>query len=196
MVFLIAIVPALFVFVVGAMSASKSKTRAWAIIAALLGIFTGNPAFMAIDLVAVAIAYGLASLAWSKAGTRGPSPQPMPAPQPVTLPPTPPHAPPKSSDSNASVILVISLAALCLFLFYSSGSNQPKTTAYQTPQPVPSSHYKVSKPNEVVKAANTSKPEKPAVRKETPVRKRAVTVVDCLKIVDDQAMVRCMERAK
>jgi hypothetical protein len=186
MVFLIAIIPALFVFAVGVMSASKFKTRASAIIAALLGVFTGNPTFMAIDLVAVVIAYGLVSVTWSKAGTRAPPPYVQ---KPVIPPPKLAPAP-KVSSLMTSDFLMLGFACLCVLFFFAGGSDWLKNTASPAPPPIQSSQPKVNKPNEVPKT------DKVSVQKEAPVRKRAVTVEDCLKIVDDNAMVRCMERAK
>lgn len=193
MVFLIAIIPALFVFVVGVMSASKSTTRAWAIIAALLGIFTGNPAFMALDLMAVAIAYGMASFAWHKPDAHASSPSQIPEPIP-DLAPTVLSPAPKASDSKSSVFLVVGFAALCYFFIF-SGSGQPQNTARPAPPPVPSVQYKFNKPIDVPQTKPTEQKE-PRTQQEAPVRKRAVTMEDCLKIANDNAMVRCMEKAK
>lgn len=57
MVFLIAFVPALAVVIVSYVTDSKSKTIIAAIIAAALGIFTGNPVFVGIDILFVGLAY-------------------------------------------------------------------------------------------------------------------------------------------
>ena len=59
MIFLIALVPALGVLVVAAISKSRVKTTVAALIAAVVGVFTGNPAYTALDLLFVIIAYGI-----------------------------------------------------------------------------------------------------------------------------------------
>lgn len=193
MVFLIAIIPALIVFMVGIGSASKSKTRAWAIIAVLLGVFTGNPAFMVLDLVAVAIAYGIASLAWHKPDASALSPPNTPAPIP-DVEPTVRSPVPKASDLKNSVFLVVGFAALCYFLIF-SGSGQPQNAAPPALPPVPSVQYKLNKPVDVPQT-KPAEQKMPHTQQEAPVRKRAATMEDCLKIIDDKAMARCMERAK
>jgi hypothetical protein len=56
-VFLIAAVPAALVFVVGAATGSKAWATVTAIAMALVGVLTGSPHFLAIDLLFVAGAY-------------------------------------------------------------------------------------------------------------------------------------------
>jgi len=60
MVLLIALVPAVVVILIAVGTKSKTKTTVVALIVAALGIFTGNPAYTALDVVAVALAYWLA----------------------------------------------------------------------------------------------------------------------------------------
>jgi len=57
MVFLIALVPAIVVFLVGVFTRRKGPTITAAIIAGLLGAVTGNPAYMALDIICVVVAY-------------------------------------------------------------------------------------------------------------------------------------------
>ena len=61
MVFLIALVPAFIVLLVGAMSKRTGPTLTVAIIAALIGAATGSPVYMALDLLCVLVAYLIAS---------------------------------------------------------------------------------------------------------------------------------------
>jgi hypothetical protein len=60
MVLLIALIPALAVLITSFVTDSKSKTTIAAIIAAAIGVFTGNPVYALFDLVLVAGAYWIA----------------------------------------------------------------------------------------------------------------------------------------
>lgn len=67
MVFVIALVPAIIVFLVGAITRRKGPTLTAAIIAGVLGAVTGHPAYMALDIVCVVIAYLAAAPMFKKA---------------------------------------------------------------------------------------------------------------------------------
>ena len=60
MIFLIAFLPALAVYCVSYFTNSKAYTIIAAITAALLGVFTGNPIFLGVDILFVALATVLA----------------------------------------------------------------------------------------------------------------------------------------
>lgn len=66
MVFLIALVPAFVVLMVGFVTRRKGPTLTAAILAALLGALTGSPVYMALDLVCVLVAYLVASSFFKK----------------------------------------------------------------------------------------------------------------------------------
>ena len=66
MMFLIALVPAFVVLMVGFISKRKGPTLAAAILAAILGAATGSPVYMALDLVCVLVAYLVASSFFKK----------------------------------------------------------------------------------------------------------------------------------
>lgn len=95
-VFAIAAIPAACVAWVGYNSTSLAALWGAAIVAVLLGIVTGNPVFVGLDLVAVAFGFYIGNIEQSKKRAKfRPSAKPVPTPPQIIAPP----ADKKSSDS-------------------------------------------------------------------------------------------------
>lgn len=157
--------------------ATATESRFWTVIAAIaavaLGIFTGQPIYMLVDVAAVVIAL---SLCWPKK-------------KPVKKPEAPP--PPKatgdsSGDGWLGILAVVGAAIFIVAKNYhsppppsDSPASQP-TVNTQTAAPAPA-----SKPAQPVHL----KPKKPQ-----PKKAQQPTMESCLKLVSDTAMARCLEK--
>lgn len=120
MIFLLALIPALGVFVVAAITESKAKTSIAAVVAAAIGVVTGNPAYMALDLLFVAVVYWVSvSNLGSGASVKG---HPVaPRPEPVVA----------KSDSGAGITWVVvgGLVFLAYAIFGSGSNHRPASQA-------------------------------------------------------------------
>lgn len=122
-VVLIALLPAVFVFGIAAWTRSKVALIVAAIIAGIIGVATGNPAYAIADLIGIAVAFWLGiSLINSQ----------KPAPPPHTEKPLPEA---KKNDSSW-VVSIIGLAIGAAY-FYNTVTNKPVTVppaVLQAPQ--------------------------------------------------------------
>lgn len=151
MILLIAIIPAVVVFFIAVGTGSKVKTTFAALIAAALGVITGNPIYMALDVAAVGLAYWLAmKVVWD-------APNPAPPPVAAAAPALKPAA--NESDSGSfSTVLVIAALGFFAYLYLGSGSS-PKTPNQQPPQVHPQPVVIVQQPYVAPLSASPQSPE-------------------------------------
>lgn len=206
MVFLIAFLPAFVVFVVGIASRKRSTTLTVAIIAAILGLATGNPFYAGLDGAAVMVAFWLTSFAWrekeSDASKARLAPRsvatPPAAPPPILPTPTPQllSVPPTASFTVSDVIVWVGLGvAGVFFLFLHFTGPKQKTSLLPPSQPL--LNIPVSAKVTPVKTLKPKKPPHRAPKKvRRPVENPVPNIKNCLTIVDDMEMARCMEKAK
>lgn len=180
MIFLIALVPALGVLVVAAISKSRVKTTVAALIAAVVGVFTGNPAYTALDLLFVIIAYGISmSMVGGGSGAK---------PPPVA-PETAPAVAKSDSDIGTTLVVLGGLGFLAYVIFGSGSNHEPAT---------PSPPTAVAPPPAAKSASSyvpaMSKPEPPlAVVPTQPKRPPKSPLQRCLEIKSEEKMARCLE---
>jgi len=103
MILLIALIPAVVVFLIAVGTESKVKTSVAALIAAAIGVVTGNPIYMALDIAAVGLAYWLAmTVVWDAH---------QPAPSPVVAAAPAPKPAVNESDSGSFSTVLVSTAS-------------------------------------------------------------------------------------
>lgn len=153
-VFLIVLLHAAPVFVIAAWTESKVKLTIAAVVAGIIGVGTGNPAYAAADLIGIAVAFGLGI---SFINSRKPVP---PVQANKLLPETA-----KSNDSSW-VGKAIGLAIVAIF-FYIMATNRPlpvfppvvqapKASTIPQPQQVPL----VRSPTHSDVGSDTQRPER------------------------------------
>lgn len=180
MIFLIALVPALGVFFVAAISESRAKTTVAALLAAAVGVLTGNPAYMALDLLFVVVAYWV-SMSALGSGTGGKASPVAPKPEPVVA----------KGDSDAGTTLgILGGLGFLAYLIFGSGSNHgpanqsPPAVVAKPPAAIPANLYvpalpKPTQPPAVVLAQPKRPPKSPLQR--------------CLEIKSEDKMAKCLE---
>jgi hypothetical protein len=123
-VIFIALLHGVPVFLIGAMTKSKVALTLSAVVAAAVGVMTGNPAYIAVDLIAVAVAFGLGMLAIGSGGRELAAPPQSSAPETAKKP--------ESGSSWVGGALVVGVLAIFL---YNKFADSPKPSpAYQPPQ--------------------------------------------------------------
>ena len=194
---MIAIVPAIVVAAVAVVTGSRFWTWMAAAAAAAVGVFSGQPQFMAVDLVTVALALWM-----SLAGLRGKS-------KPSVEKPAPAKEQSSADHGVAALVGLISVAALA-FLFLTPSTQTPDTTKVQ---PAPAANAVKQMPT--VPSAKTQMPVDPQSQKQrqkvdskvtqnprvansvTAQRVNPLTPLEqCLTIPSEAGMSRCIERLK
>jgi len=182
MVLLIALVPAVVVILIAVGTKSKTKTTVVALIVAALGIFTGNPAYTALDVVAVALAYWLAM---SFLGNTI-----KPAEPPVVFPTAPPIPNVKESDSGSlSPVAVIAALGVFGYLYLSPGSHKPPNQ-----QPPPANTQPVVSVSRPYIAPQPASSPLPVVAKKQSKRSPKSPLQRCMEIRSEDMMAACLER--
>jgi len=183
-ILLIALIPAVVVFFIAVGTESKVKTAIAALIAAAMGILTGNPAYMVLDVVAVGLAYWLAmTMVWDVSKpVRPPKVAAVPAPSPVVN---------KPDSGSLSTVLVMAVLGYFAYLYLSTGSSH-KPLIQQPPPAMSQPPVAVQRP--VIAPQSASPPALPE-----PVKKRAKRPVKsalqrCLEIKSEDKMTTCLER--
>ncbi|NCU65790.1 hypothetical protein GWK50_08060 [Acidovorax sp. 210-6] len=184
-VFLIAALPAVAVVVVAETTRNKAAIVAAAIVAATLGLLTGNPAFVGVDLLAVALAL---YISWNIAKTPLPrSPEELERRRLARIAAEEAQARwDKACNQflkNALVVVVVVVAGFLAIKFWT-----PATPAQPVQATAPPAAAQAAKPTAPPAAAKTAK-------KPPPKPSKPRTVEQCLKIADEHVMVRCLERA-
>lgn len=182
-VLLIALLHAIPVLVVGAVTRSKIWLIVTTMIAGFIGAVTGNPAYAAVDLLAVAVAFfvGISYINSQKPGVSK-------APK---LPPTMPEEKNEESSWTGSVVTLIVVA-----VFFAN-----KTTVKPTALPAPSPPTPVAAaPHPVVLAASPSGDTYPQVKARSATRETAHArlgssdVRHCLNLRSNAAIAKCADR--
>ena len=201
-VFLIAVVPAIGVVVIAEKTRSRGAVIAAAIVAAGLGLLTGNPAYIGIDLLFVGTS---TYISWDI--TKTPiyhTPEEIAAAQEKAR-----LARIAEQEANARQEKAIAeffqgalmLGAIALVLFWKfwppSAPQENITNAAMQPQPVATqparAAVKAEKPKKLTSAQSSTDTQRRA-KKTPPVKRNPVE--KCLEIPDEQAMVHCLERAQ
>ena len=194
---MIAIVPAIVVAAVAVVTGSRFWTWMAAAAAAAVGVFSGQPQFMVVDLGAVAFALWV-----SLPGLRGKS-------KPSVEKPAPAKEKPSADHGVAALVGLISVAALA-FLFLTPSTQTPVTTKVQ---PAPAANAVKQMPT--VPSPKTQLPVDPQIQKQrqkveskvtqnprvanaVPAQRvNSLTPLDqCLTIPSEAGMVRCLEGLK
>ncbi len=182
MILLIALIPAVIVFLVAVGTESKAKTTVAALIAAALGVFTGNPAYMVLDVAAVGFAYWLAmSVVWDTTKPKTSTTVATPAPTPVVNK--------ADSDSYSAVVVIAVLGVFAYLSFSSSSSHRPPSEQTQSASTQPTAP--VQKPYIAPQLSPVPPPD--TVQKQ-PKRAPKAPLQRCLEIRSEDKMVACLER--
>lgn len=180
MIFLIALLPALVVFCVAAISESRVKTTVAAFIAAAVGVLTGNPAYMALDLLFVIIAYWISMSTLSSDSDAKPLPV---APKPA------PRVAKGDSDIGTTLCVLGGLGILAYVIFGFDSNHKPATQL--TPAAVARLPIAPSTRSYVPALPQPKTP--PAVVTMQPKRPPKSPLQRCLEIKSEEKMAKCLE---
>ncbi len=181
MILLIALIPAVIVFFVAVGTESKAKTTVAALIAAAIGVFTGNPAYMVLDIVTVIAAYWLAmTVVWD---TTKPEPQVV-----VVAVPKPMPAINKSESESFSTVVVIAIFGVIAYSFWASGSKQN----FPNQLPPPASSQPIVAAQSPYVASQSAPEPAPAVAKKQSKRPAKSPLQRCLEIKSEDKMADCL----
>jgi len=177
-VVVIAVLHGLFVTYAAHKFSSKIITVLAAIISAIVGVATGNPAYMGADFVGVAI--GL----WIGIGIM--EEQPAKAPKPVAVVVSAAHA---ATPKNEGVGWVI-VATLIAGLFFYNFLKDTRPPTKPTPQPTPRVNAPVTAPPARYPDAANTQHSNNKVQKAKKPKKTALQ--RCLEIRSDEKMAACL----
>lgn len=185
LVFLIAAVPAAAVVLVAEKTRSKAAIIAAASVAVAVGVLTGNPAYVGVDLVCVGVAL---LISWQIAKTPiDRTPEEIERRRLARIKAEEDQANwDKAFNTFISNALIIGAVVLLLaFKFWQPSSPSTAQPQPATQPPTPAVALPARPPSHQLKPATKpdSAPSKPR------------TVTQCLKIADEQAMVRCLKKA-
>lgn len=205
-IFLIALLPAAVVVIVAEKTRSKGAVVVAALVAALLGFLTGNAAYIGIDLLFVGIA---TYIAWNITNTpiyRTPE-EIAAAQEKARLERIKEQEAAARRDKEIAelvqVVVVIVVVVVGGFLFWQFQQRSPSQHDVHTNAGVSApAQQALTQPTRTAvtaqkaKQANSSQPSKDSQRntKKAPAAERR-SVEKCLSITNEQAMVRCLERA-
>lgn len=180
MIFLIALIPAFSVFVVAAITESRAKTTIAAVVAAAVGVLTGNPAYMALDLLFVGVVYWV-SMSTLGSGASEKAPPVAPKPEPVVAK--------RDSDAGTTWVVLGGLGFLAYVVFGSGSNHRPASQ----PQPAEVAKPAAATPvNSYVPAPSMPMPQPTAVTTQ-PKRPPKSPLQRCLEIKSDDKMAKCLE---
>ena len=184
MIFLIALLPAFVVFVVAAITESKFKTSVAALLAIAVGVLTGNPAYMALDIGFVVVSYWLSMKGLGANISQKPAPvKPPPMSRPMPLAAAP------NDDANFGVTFAaLGVVIVVAYVFFGSGSGQKPTPQSPRPAAIPSAPSNETSPALVPLAPKA----RPAAAKEPQKRPAKSPVQRCLQIDAVEKMERCL----
>ena len=175
-VLLIALGHGLLVWVVSAITKSRFWTAIAAIAAVAIGVFTGQPTYLLVDVTAVLITL---SVCWPKKKI---------ANKPEA--PPPPKATENSQGSRDGWWSILGVLGACAF-FAAKFYNAPtRPIAASAPQSTVNTQAAALSP-----ASTPTRSEHPKPKTYRPKKTEPPTVESCLKLRSDDAMVRCLEQA-
>lgn len=180
LIFLIALIPALGVFVVAAITDSRAKTTIAAVVAAAVGVLTGNPAYMALDLLFVGVAYWV-SMSALGGGTSESAPPVAPIPKSVVAK--------RDSDAGTTWVVLGGLGFLAYVVFGSGSNHRPNS---QPPPAVVARPVAATPVNSYVPAPSMPMPQPTAVTTQ-PKRPIKAPLQRCLEIKSEEKMAKCLE---
>jgi len=183
MILLIALIPAAIVFFVAVGTESKAKTTVAALIAAAIGVFTGNPAYMALDIVAVIAAYWLAMSVVLDTTKPEPPPVIVDAPKPIP-------AAKKSESESLPTVVVIAILGVIGYSFWTSGSQHNSPNQLSPPA---SSQSVVAVQRPYVPPQSVPEPALAVVKKQSK-RPAKSPLQRCLEIKSEDKMADCLAR--
>lgn len=179
MIILIALIPALGVFLVAATTANKSTTTVAALIAAAIGVFTGNPIYMALDVGCVIVVYWFSMFAMEKkSGLEKPVLASKPA---ITV---------SNNDSNpgSTIAILGGLGFMVYLIFGSSSSNRPLVQPTM-PAIIQPSTASTTKPHSPTQSAPTPHS---VVVKAQPKHTEKSPLMQCVEIESEEKMIKCL----
>lgn len=198
-VLLIALVPAVTVFLVAVVTGSKGRTSLAAIAAAGIGVLTGNPAYIAIDILTVGVLYWLSM--WTLLRMKRAASASDKAATPVAAPPAPAFQRPSDGEGHLWVAGVLGIGLLIAFRAWSPSGNfstlaslparnvSPAAAAHEVKGPaVPAKTPQAS-------AASVRSTARPAVVKAKADPTKKLSIQDCLQLKSEQQMVACVALA-
>lgn len=193
-----------FVLIVAGLTHSKTAVAFAAIVAAVAGLLVGDPVYIALDLLCVAVATYYCWTDLAKRHQR--TPQEIAAAQEkarlerIKAAETAAKRDIAIAEFFKGTVAIIAIGGFLLWKFWEpsvpgkatpNAAVQPQSQlAVAQPVGAAVTHKKVKKVNSVQPPGNTQR----NVRKTPTAKKRSVE--KCLEIVDEQAMVRCLERAQ
>jgi hypothetical protein len=178
-VLFIILLHAIPVLVVAVWTESKIALTIAAIIAGIIGVVSGNPAYMAGDLIGVVIAFGLGIFFIN-------SQKPFVAPQIKKLPP----APEKKEEDSSWIGGIVGLVIVVTFL-YNKATDKPASS--RPPVQVPQQAYVPLKPQQ------SPRSERPADTRKTSTangNRGNSDLRHCLNLPTDTAIMRCANQGK
>lgn len=178
-ILLIALVPAVIVFFIAVGTESKFKTTVAALIAAAIGVLTGNPAYMALDIIAVIVAYWL-SMSLLRDETK---PKPSPAQPPAV------NKIDSDSNSGSTIAVVIGLGFIAYLAFGTSGNHKSPN---QSPSTVNARPAAIVQPSYVTPQSAPPPPPVAVIKQAT--RSPKSPLQRCLEIKSEDKMTACLER--
>lgn len=178
MILLIALIPAVCIFLVSAGTNSKFWTTVAAIVAAAAGVFLGNPVYILIDLGFVAVVYWLSMSAIPNHSTPKVA---TPKAKPVS----------KNDDYCGTILGVLGVLGYVGYQILSSGPTvssapSPSLPDFRQQNAVPP----VQPPVRSVTAKAIPQPVRPAMQAPKP------TLQKCLEIQSEEKMTACLERLR
>jgi hypothetical protein len=179
MIFLIALIPALGVFVVAAITESRAKTTIAAAVAAAIGILTGNPAYMALDLLFVVVVYWV-SMSTLGSGVSEKAPPVAPKPEPVVAK--------RDSDAATTWVVLGGLGFLAYVVFGTGSNHRP---ASQPPPAVVAKPAAGTPVNSYVPAPSVPMPQPTPIATQ-PKKLPKSALQRCLEIKSEEKMAKCL----
>lgn len=198
MVFLIAAVPAGVVAWVGCNKTSRALLYTTFALAVLLGVVTGNPAFMGADIVFALIGLYIGYIEQTRLIKRR---KQEAAQQPAVPPPPEPVPAAPAAPLDWSGVWVWWFAVVLFFgykfMFSAEGGRGREASSPQSYSPphtyTPAPQY--TAPPAAPVPSNTASTNNGRAQPNKPVPAKPRTVEQCLQLRSEEAMVRCMEHA-
>ena len=182
MIFLIALIPAFVVFIVAAITESKFKTTMAALVAMAVGVLTGNPAYMALDIGFVIVSYWISMTGIGADAAPKPQPEkPVPTPAPVAL---------EDGSNFVGTFVVLGILGVVVYVMFNSGRG------HKTPVPPPQSNMttpSLAPPARLSLSTQPTSVPPPAAAKTAPKRPAKTPMQRCVEIKDEDKMIHCLE---
>ncbi len=175
-VLLIALGHGLFVWFVSAITKSRFWTAIAASAAIVIGVFTGQPTYLLVDVAAVLITL---SVCWPKKKI---------ANKPEAPPPS--KATENSQGSGDGWWSILGVLGACAFLAAKFYNTPTRPITAPAPQSTVNTQAAALSP-----ASTPARSERPKPKTSRPKQTQPPTVESCLKLRSDDAMVRCLEKA-